>query len=90
MGGSLAHPLPSPLPLPLKKAKFFIYSAIWLKFGTAQFYMCTNNNLDYNLEMGFPFPSPPLHLKKVKLFIYSAILLEFEAQHLHMFTNNTL
>ena len=48
--------------------------------------MYTNNNLDQNLEMGFPFPPT----KKVKLFINAAILLEFERQNLHMFTNNTL
>ena len=58
---------------------------ILLKFETEHFYMYTNNNLDWNLEMGFPFPPT---LKKVKLFIYDAILLKFEAQHFHMFTNS--
>ena len=52
--------------------------------------MYTNNNLEYNLEIGFPFPSIPHPLKKVNLFIYGAILLKFEAQHFHMFINNKL
>ena len=61
-------------------------------FGTEQFYIYSNNNLDYNLETKFRFPPapPPLSLKKVKLFIYDAILLKFEAQHFHMFTDDKL
>ena len=47
--------LPKP-PIPLKKVKFFIYGAILLKFETEHFYMNTNNNLDLNLEKGFPLP----------------------------------
>ena len=61
---------------------------ILLKFGTEQFYMFTNNNLDYNLEIKFPFHA---HLKKVKLFIYGANLLKFEAQiFICLFTDNKL
>ena len=33
-----------PLLRPVKKVKFFIYSAIFLKIETEHFYMFTNNN----------------------------------------------
>ena len=52
-------------------------------FGTEQFYIYSNNNLDYNLETKFRFPPapPPLSLKKVKLFIYGALLIPYMGSH---------
>ena len=41
-------------PAPIEKVKFFTYGAILLKFETQQFHTCTNNNWDYDLDMGSP------------------------------------
>ena len=66
------------LPPPhLKKVKFFIYSAIVLKFETEHFYVYTNN-----IEIKFRNGSPFL---KVKIIL---LLCDFETQHFHIFTNN--
>ena len=43
--GASQGPLPSLPPIPLRKAKFFIYGAILLKFEIEYFHMFTNNNL---------------------------------------------
>ena len=58
------------------------YGAILLKFEKQHFYMYTNNNRDYNLEMWVHFE------KSIYIFLFGTILIKFEWKHFHMFTIN--